>query len=365
MQCPSNPHHWIPPNFLFLHSLQCPSEIDVNPLLDTLQYPRTLKSEQQLNEQNKFVQPLQDPTAELCFSLDDYVDFDSNFFYQNCPGVVSLSDHDASPGRIFTLPGVLSIECANFVCHDDRETEEFQGNCVKAIPSELWVIRRELEQWNDFPNAYPYVVLKALLCLESAKECDVSMWLIVNSPRFGVVIDVAMRDHMLVLFGLCLKAICREALHSYRSSFRSEMDDNVVRLNPKSVNFRCPALIEVLRWLSSQLSILYGEANARSFIVTMLKHLLPKVASQASFFRLNRKTSETSVSDCGTDLFTSQPSGRVTDNAGEGTADETMFSKPIFVYQIAAAIAALHERSLLEARIKALRMPVPLTSYQR
>lgn len=365
MQCPSNPHHWIPPSYLFLHSLHCPSEIDVNPLLDTLQYPRTLKSEQQLNEQNKFVQPFQDPTAELCFSLDDYVDFNSNFFYQHCPGVVSLSDHDASHGRIFTLPGVLSIECANFVCHDDRETEGFQRNSVKFLPSELWVIRREAEQWSDFPNAYPYSVLKALCCLGSAKECDVSMWLIVNSPRFGVIIDVPMRDHMLVLFRLCLKAMFREALHSQKSSFRSEMDDNGIRLNPKSSNFKCPVLVEVLRWLSSQLSILYGETNSKSFIVTMLKHLLPKVASQASFFPLNWETDQTSVSGCKTDISTSQPAGKIMDNEGDGEAEETTFSKPIFVYQIAAAIAALHERSLLEARIKALQMPVPLTSYQR
>lgn len=365
MQCPSNPHHWILPSSLFLHSLHCPSEIDVNPLLATLQYPRTLKSEQQLNEQNKFVQPFQDPTAELCFSLDDYVDFNSNFFYQHCPGVVSLSGHDASHGRIFTLPGVLSIECANFVCHDNRKTEGFQCNSVKFLPSELRVIRRDAVQWNDFPNAYPYIVLKALSCLDSAKECEVSMWLIVNSPRFGVVIDVPMRDHMLVLFRLCLKAMFREALHSHKSSFRGEMGDNGVRLNPKSLNFKCPVLVEVLRWLSSQLSILYGETNAKSFIVTMLKHLLPKVASQASFFPLNRETDQTSVSGCKTNISTSQPCGKIMDKEGDDKAEETMFIKPIFVYQIAAAIAALHERSLLEARIKALRMPMPLTSYQR
>jgi U11/U12 small nuclear ribonucleoprotein SNRNP48 len=37
----------------------------------------------------------------------------------------------------------------------------------------------------------------------------------------------------------------------------------------------------------------------------------------------------------------------------------------IFVSQVAAAVAALHERSILEAKIKLLRVPQQLPRYQR
>lgn len=315
-------------------------------------------------QQNKFVQPLQDPNVELCFSLDDYVDFHSNFFYRDCPGVVSSLNNDTAQNRIFSLPGTLSVECANFVSDGDKEMDGLRGTCVKVLPSEIWVVRCEVEQWNGYPNEYSYSVLRAFLYLESIRECDLSMWIIVNSPRYGVVIDVPMRDHMLVLFRLCLKAMVREAAQSY-GTLSNRNADYGGQLNPKSLTFKCPVLVEVLKWLSLQLSILYGETNAKSFAIAMLKHSLPKGASHASLFPLEMDTDHISANEEEAKFFRGQPSGKSVENEGDMRAGERLFSRSTFVYQIAAAIAALHERSLLEERIKALRNPLPLAAFQR
>ncbi|XP_021742688.1 U11/U12 small nuclear ribonucleoprotein 48 kDa protein-like [Chenopodium quinoa] len=363
IQCPSNPNHWVPPNSLFQHSLHCPSSLDLGIFLDSLQYPKTLNSEQHLIHQNKFVQPLNDPTSDLCLSLDDYVDFGYNFFYQGCSGVVSSLDDDATR-RIFTLPGVLSVECSNFAGISDRENDHFLGSSIKVLPSEMWVIGREIEQWSDFPNEYSYSVFRAFLCMDYVKEGELLSWLIANSPRFGVVIDVAMRDHMSVLFRLCLNAIRREAAHSY-GALKSDVGDNGKRLDVKSLRFKCPVTVEVLRWLASQLSILYGETNAKSYVIVMLRHLLLNAASQASLFPLDRKMEHGPAIEQEKNIIMGQSAGEVGKNEGNDTTDERMFSRSIFVYQIAAAIAALRERALLEERIRALRNPLPLAAYQR
>ncbi|XP_021855369.2 U11/U12 small nuclear ribonucleoprotein 48 kDa protein [Spinacia oleracea] len=364
IQCPSNPNHWVPPNSLFLHSLHCPSSLDLGTDLDSLQYPKTLKSEQHLIQQNKFVQPLNDPTSELCFSLDDYVDFGSNFFYQGCLGVVSSADDDATR-RIFTLPGVLSVECANFVGVSDRETDGFWESSVKILPSEMWVVKGEFEQWSDYPNEYSYSVVRAFVCLECVKESDLLPWLIANSPRFGVVIDVAMRDHMSVLFRLCLKAMRREAAHSYGSLFKSNVGDNGHKLDVKSLRFKCPVTVEVLRRLTSQLSILYGETSAKSFVIDMLRHLLLKAVSHALLFPLDSKIEHSSAIEQENTTVVGQSAREVRENEGNDRIDERILSRSVFVYQIAAAIAALHERSMLEKRIRALRNPLPLPAFQR
>ncbi|XP_074311690.1 U11/U12 small nuclear ribonucleoprotein 48 kDa protein isoform X1 [Silene latifolia] len=363
IQCPSNPNHSLPSTSLFLHSLTCPSPLDIGPLAETLQYPKTLKNDQHLVQGGKFFQP-NDPTSELCFSIDDYVDFDTNFFYQDCPAVVSSSSSDVSK-RMFTLPGVLSVECANFAGCGNEGSVVFGRNSVKVLPSEVWFVEREIEQWSDYPNGYSWSVGRAMLCVECVKECDLSMWVIENSPRFGVVIDAPMRDHLCVLFRLCLKAMVREATCSYESLLKSRIDDDSRNFNPRSSSFKCPVLVEVLRWLTSQLSILYGEMNSRSLVIALLRHLLSKAASNASLFPLDRKLDKAYGNDETTDIPRVQSSVKVTENEGNDTTYETIFSRPIFVYQIAAAIAALHERSLLEGRIRALRHSTHLTPYQR
>ncbi|KAI8004315.1 U11/U12 small nuclear ribonucleoprotein 48 kDa protein [Camellia lanceoleosa] len=202
--CPFNFHHRLPPESLFRHSLQCPSFpsplFNLNPLLlHSLRYPNTLKPSRQLFNQNCFLQALHDTNSNLCFSLDNYCDFGPNFFYRNFPGVVSSADRD-SLSQTFTLPGILSIQCANFVSNDNGEIKGFSRDCVRLLPLELWLVRSEIESLRDYPIAYSYRVLWIVLCSVMAKDCDFLRWLIVNLPCYDVVNDVPMRDHIVLLF---------------------------------------------------------------------------------------------------------------------------------------------------------------------
>ncbi|GAB4835439.1 hypothetical protein Ancab_000346 [Ancistrocladus abbreviatus] len=367
-RCLSNPNHLMPPECLFLHSLRCPSPLDIGSLLDNLHYLKTLKSENQLNQENKFVQSLADPNTELCFSLEEYGDFGSNFFYQDCPGVVSSLSRDNR--RMFLLPGALAIECANFANYSDREIRRLQTDCLKLLPSELWVVRCEIEQWNDYPNTYSHSILRVFMGLERVKECDLLVWLISNSPRFGVVIDVAMRDHIYVLFRLCLKAVIKEALCSFESLFKRGLAQDSGELNPKQLNFKCPILADAFKWLKSQLSILYGEVNANSLCMGILKHSLLNVASSSLLWSLGYEMASTSVNELDsnnsdTKFNIGQSLWKIVDAEVHDEADGGIFSRAIFVYQVGAAIAALHERSLLEERLRSLRNIQTLTPYQR
>lgn len=352
----------MPPESLFLHSLHCPSPIaeDVRSLLDALHYPKTLKSEPQLIEQNNFAAPLSDPHSELCLPLDDYVDFGSNFFYQDCPGAVSSLGEDAGK-RTFLLPGVLSVECANFASGMDGVTSD----SFRLLPSELWIVKCEIGQWSDFPNAYSYTVLRALLCMELAKERDILTWVIANSPRFGVIIDPPMRDHIFVLLRLCVMAIVKEAHCSYEPLLKGNSENSGGHLNPKTMSFRCPALVDVLSWLATQLSVLYGEANAKQFTIGMLKQLLQNVACSSLVYPLHQNLDKVLDNEQGLmsstgNLRADQSSGQVGQIKGGGIVNGA-----IFVYQVAVAIAALHERSVLEDKIKALRSYPYMTAYQR
>ncbi|CAK7341293.1 unnamed protein product [Dovyalis caffra] len=356
--CPFNPHHLMPPEPLFLHSLNCPVPIFQNPssLFDYLHYPNTINTQDPHKDSN-FTQSIQDPNKiELCFSLDSYYnEFSSHFFYNDCHGVVNLNDLDSSK-RMFTLPGVLFVECVNFGASGEREQKDFDKNGLRVLPSELWVIRREIEGWIDYPGVYSYSVLCLILRLNLIKGSDLRRWVIANSPRYGVVIDVYMRDHISVLFRLCLKAIRKEAL----SIASCEM-------NAKSL--KCPILVQVLMWIVSQLSVLYGEVNAKCFAIHVLKQCVLEAANDVVLSPV-----ESSVTESLRDL-----------EASEGEMKDVKLAEPpegsreckivkavdesddgvIFVSQVAAAVAALHERSILEAKIKGLRFPQQLPRYQR
>ncbi|XP_057962841.1 U11/U12 small nuclear ribonucleoprotein 48 kDa protein [Malania oleifera] len=358
--CPFNPHHRMPPESLFVHCLRCPSSNSpVDPsLLDSLQYPKTLRSEAELREQNRFVQTLRDPATELCFSLDDYVDFTSNFFYRDCPGAVCSLDQDGvGTSRTFTLPGVLSVECANFIGNGGGELKGIGMDSLRFLPSELWTVRGEIELWSDYPNIYSYGVLQAILCSLIVKESDLLRWVVSNSPRYGIVIDAPMSDHIFLLFRLCLKAVVREAI-GFAGLFSRELNGQDVELNVKTMSFKCPILFEVLTWLAAQLSVLYGEMNAKIFSVNLLKQCLLKAMLHLLLFSSEQRVTDDNV----------KPEGSHEKQAGceQGRImGKTIDCRNIFVSQIAAAVAALHERSLLEEKIKWLRFSKPSTSYQR
>lgn len=347
----------MPPESLFLHSLNCPVPLFQNPSspFDYLHYPNTLNPQDPHKDSN-FSQSIQDPNeTELCFSLDSYYNqFSSHFSYNDCPGAVNLNDLDSSK-RIFTLPGVLLIECVNFGVSGESERDGFDKNGFRVLPSELWAIRREIDGWIDYPSVYSYSVFCSILRLDLIKGSDLRSWIIANSPRYGVVIDVYMRDHICVLFRLCLKAIRKEGL----SSVSCEM-------NVKSL--KCPILVQVLTWIASQLSVLYGEVNAKCFAIHVLKQCLLDAANEVLF--LLDSCLKESLRDL--DAFESEIKDSKLEEPRKGSRECKIIKAVdegddgvIFVSQVAAAVAALHERSILEAKIKLLRVPQQLPRYQR
>lgn len=153
--CPFNPNHRLPLSSLFSHSLHCPrissSSADyIQTLIQNLKYPQTLQSS------NQFTLPLRESQSDLCFSLETYLDFENtNFFYSNCPGVVSFpirGENDTPP--MLTLPAVLSSECAN----SGHDLMMFPKEIIiKLLPSEVYAIRNETDSWNEFPLCIPIV----------------------------------------------------------------------------------------------------------------------------------------------------------------------------------------------------------------
>lgn len=271
--------------------------------------------------------------------------------------------------RTFTLPVFLSVECANFAGNEDEERKDFERGNRKILPSELWAVRAEVEAWNEYPSVYSYRVLYAILGLDFIRECDLARWVIANSPRYGVVIDTAMRDHIFLLCRLCLKAIVKEALNLVGNRDSEKILE--------SSNFSCPTLVQVLMWLASQLSILYGEMNGKFFALNIFKQCVLDSALSLLFFSGETSMSETPslkeipqnlVDSNGNDINFSEvqnPLKRSTNGEVNSVVEESVTGGVILVSQVAAAIAAFHERSLLEGRIKALRFQQPLNNYQR
>ncbi|XP_050937599.1 U11/U12 small nuclear ribonucleoprotein 48 kDa protein isoform X2 [Cucumis melo] len=372
LHCYFDRRHRVPPHSLFRHSLLCPSAslhpIDPTQLFQSLLYPQTLHSSHQLVNENRFSQVLPDSDADLCFSLTDYTDATSNFFYADCPGVVALSNLDEM-SKVFTLPRVLAVHCANFVGNDHLEMNSTL-NGIRILPSDLWILRSEVEIWNDYPNKYSFVVLRSILGSEMLLNSHLMTWIIENSPRYGVVIDVALRDHIFLLFRLCFMAIYKEAL-----GFQVALEKGN-GMEGGSVNscFKCPILIQVLMWLASQLSVLYGETNGKFFAVNMLRQcildaalrlLLPSEQKSTEGLTLGKGCHDLEISCSDIQSVKMNELDQKVVNNGNVTGGETVNCRVILVSQVAAAVAALHERFLLEEKIKALRFAHLQTKYQR
>ncbi|XP_009797133.1 U11/U12 small nuclear ribonucleoprotein 48 kDa protein [Nicotiana sylvestris] len=357
--CPFNLNHHLPLSSLFSHSLHCPTPIPSNhieTLTQNLKYPHTLYSS---SNPNPFTLPLQDSQSDLCFSLETYLDFENEnptSFYYDCPGVVSfpIKGENAAPPML-TLPAVLSSECANF----GRNLMLFSNELIRVLPSEAYAIRNETDCWNDFPFMYSYRVLRVILGLGMKSVECLSTWLVANSGRcYRIVLDLAMRDHMLVLFKLSLKAIVREAIDLASTFYNEEAEGS--DLSGRS--FKCPVLVQVLMWLATQLSVLYGDANGKLFAISMLKQCICAFSSCMFNESTDTKRGDGNVKE-------SQESGEPLksriENAGTDISAEALSKSPIFVSQVAAAVAALHERSTLEEKLKALRNLPALPAYQR
>ncbi|WCJ43702.1 U11/U12 small nuclear ribonucleoprotein 48 kDa protein [Euphorbia peplus] len=356
ISCLHNPHHLFPPQSLFSHSLRCPSPLfdDLPSLLHSLHYPKTLAPH---NPNPNLL--LHESITEHRVSFDShYTQFASNYFYHDCPGVVNFNRFD-NANRSFLFPCVLSVECADVSGSSCEGNVKGFDECeFRILPSDSWAVRREVEGWVDFPTMNSDSVFCAVSQLDMIKWSDLKMWIIFHSPRYGVVIDVYMRDHISVLFSLCVKAIRKEAL-----SFLGHRGGN------ENLSFHCPVQAQVLQWIASQLSVLYGEMNAKFFVIHVFKQCLLQVANRVLFpLEPSLKQTSKELDANGNKLQDVKLNEHFETSLQYKVGlevDERVDTKVILVSQVAAAVAALHERSLLEAKIKRLREFQQVPRYQR
>ncbi|XVE90069.1 hypothetical protein DITRI_Ditri20bG0047400 [Diplodiscus trichospermus] len=367
--CPFNPNHLLPPESLFSHYLHCPSPLRVD--LYPPNYRSTLKPPSDLHTQHTLFQGK--VGSELWLSLDDYFsDFGSHFVYKDCPGVVNLNDIDNSK-RTFTLPAFLSVECVNFEGFNEIDSKISEKKGLRVLASGLWEIRREVESWSDYPAFYSFNVVCGILGLRIVKVSDLRKWIVANSPRYGVVIDEYMGDHIILLVKLCLKAVVREAVGlvevrmEYEGTEEKESDVNFRRRM-----FECRVLLQVFIWLGSHLSVLYGEVNGKFFAINIIKECVLEGGSRSLLFPMEEQVTDSlnlgRESQC---LDTNDVKAiKVEDpielgNERVDSVDENIGVGVIYVSQVASAVAALHERYFLEQKIKNLRASEPCSRYQR
>lgn len=425
--CPFNPQHRMPPQAMFRHYLSCPSSpamVDLD-ILSSLRYPHSLKSDKDLNAETQLFKPLEGPQSDICISIEDEEGFlDCNLFYQDAPGVVNAAQQHGID-RTFILPGILSMECVN----SDSGSEEvgLSGkHDITFLPSEFWALQTEVAGWNDFPSKYSLVALETSLGLGRLKGSEILKWIIRNSPAYGVIIDMPMTRHIFVLLKLCLKAISREAfgLHlrekekkdisQNTDKNRTDMLLSIETMNKspdlRTVFFDCPVLLESAGWLSSQFSILYGQAYGKGLVIGMLRHCFIRAGSALSYAFVDEEpeianiqqdsskfsivddddashqevnvnenavedavefsvtTKRERITNAKMKINPSEFSCNVTSNVGNGDkfelADADILESRVFVSQVAAAVSALHERFQLEERIKGLRHFRRLSKYQ-
>jgi U11/U12 small nuclear ribonucleoprotein SNRNP48 len=186
------------------------------------------------------------------------------------------------------------------------------------VPSEYFYISREIESWSNFPTTFSNSVFRAILGIGIAKESEMSNWLLSNSPRFGVVIDTSMECHIFLLFCLCFKAILRDV----------------------------SVLNNALVWLESQVSILYG-VNGKFFVLNFVKKCILVGASVLLLFPLGNEVGDS-----------------VDSKEEKNNTTYCIQERKILMPQVVVAVAALHERALLERKIKGFWFSHPSNNYQ-
>jgi U11/U12 small nuclear ribonucleoprotein SNRNP48 len=182
-------------------------------------------------------------------------------------------------------------------------------------------------------------VVKALR--PGAPHCvstQLQRWLLATSPSHGVTIDAATRDHIYVLVKLCLTAAAAEAECSLEQHALNGQSGEV-RVDPRALTFECPRLADGVSWLAAQLEVLYGKGSGGLLAVAVVKEAILRLGSCLA----------AGVGD---------GAGGSSGEGGSGVWG-TGADGSIFLSQVAAAIAALHERLSLEKKIRALRAPRP------
>ncbi|GER51320.1 T6K12.22 protein [Striga asiatica] len=355
--CPYNPNHRLSPSSLFSHYLNCPSPLS---LPHTFQYHTTLQSATP-SSLSTTPYSLSTTSSDLTISLDYYIAYNANFFYKNCPGPVTPS---TPPSSLLNLPRDLYIECGDFIVDPPaKEAASHPVDFIRFLPSEILAIHSETEAWGaDFPAVYSSRILRAVLRLRDCNLSCLNDWIVSNSLRYGVIIDLSMRDHVVLLVKLCLKAVVREAFVSGGFMFGNR--------TMETQSFDCSVLVKVVAWLALQFSVLYGDVNGKIFAADVLKKCILDSASHASFFPLDQndtKFSDFEKDDCeGQELVRSISAiDDSQQDEGENVKSKTVGNCMIFLPQVAAAVAALHERSLIEEKIKSLRNSRPISAFER
>ncbi|KAG8083272.1 hypothetical protein GUJ93_ZPchr0015g6975 [Zizania palustris] len=262
--------------------------------------------------------------------------------YSDCPSVVRATA--PSPPAVSSLPAFLAAECADY-SSADADSVSVPSSPPRILPSELCLVRQEVDSWsaNGVPGSYSHATARVAAALRSGFprwEAEMRRWVAASSPRYGVVIDAVTRDHVWVLVRLCLKAVASEACCSLERVWHGEGGGS--GFDPRSMRFDCPRLVGGVSWLCVQLEILYGGSNGRFFATVAVKEaMLRAVSCLAVGVDVSRGGEARASGGSGVE--------------GSDFGDVETFS--VSVPQVASAIAALHERFLLEEKIKALRAP--------
>ncbi|KAK8938747.1 hypothetical protein KSP39_PZI011660 [Platanthera zijinensis] len=145
---------------------------------------------------------------------------------------------------------ILFTECANFINdYDSGSVDLDQKACI--LPTDYWALRTEVQSWSNIPSLYSFIALLIAVDLHKADQLGIKRWVIFNSPRLGILIDLVLRDHIFLLLKLYLKAVRREATCSFNLVLEVNgfFDSTIVRNE-------CPCLVSSITWLAFQISIL-------------------------------------------------------------------------------------------------------------
>lgn len=262
------------------------------------------------------------------------------------------------------LPAFLSSECSDFAADPSVDEEEKKVRAASILPSDFFSLRCEVSAWIHCPVSYSYTVLRVASGLQKVDDLRLKRWIIMNSAVSGVVIDAAMRDHIFLLLKLCLKVTEREALCNLELHFGK---DEFLGRGDRS--FECPKLVGSLNWLTSQLSVLYGDRNGNSFAVAMVKESLLCAGSCLMLFKTetDKFRQDGCESGDGDDVNVDKCENVGFQRIGNlklGKHCQAGSEVHISVSQVIAAVSALHERSLLEEQIRFHRFGRPLTRAQ-
>ncbi|CAM6093557.1 unnamed protein product [Calypogeia fissa] len=303
-----------------------------------------------------------------------------------------------------------------------------EGGLGPLLPSRFWFLLKEVETWKELPTWCSTLVLQAACGFGRIRRKMVSEWVLMQGPNFGVVIDAAMATHIHSLASICLKSVQTEAStlvehHSdiftirgcspspgtdpstspksdpaARCGTENEKKFNgndetcltKVKKEPTSVagdggrSFKvclldCPRLFQSGDWLASQLSCMFGPSQGKAFVLKLLKHCLVMSGRILASFSIDhfKKQASGDLLQLGRSLSKEggdgdvKPSTKVQtledvkeiDSEPVKSVDETVAGRSLPL-EVDTAIAAIHERAVLESYLRTLTYPSLAARFQ-